>query len=351
MNTDVTNASKKRIEWIDMLRGFAIICVILGHRQYGGVAKLFGVEIYSFHIPLFFFLSGIVFSIKKNYTFKSFVVKKIKTILLPMVFFSLIQILFNYVYHGLIVGVSKYTLQHMIDKCIGIVCQLRDGKYQSTLWFLTCLFVTQLLLYWIIKTLKDKTMPILIALLVCFAIGAVYMSLGLPRLPWEIDCSFVTVFFTGLGYLFKKENILKTMFNKLWLIPILIVLNVTTMYANYIYMGKHGVDLGYSEIGMPILFILESFAAIFALVIIFSRLKRIKWLAYIGENSLVYYGLLDLMVFIPDILIYNILHFNGKDIRTWSIPISIFYVGVVCLSIVPINELINRKLRFMKGQF
>ena len=25
----------KRIEWIDMLRGLAIICVILGHRQYG----------------------------------------------------------------------------------------------------------------------------------------------------------------------------------------------------------------------------------------------------------------------------------------------------------------------------
>ncbi len=44
----------KRIEWVDIARGIGIILVILGHIGIGKVGKF----IYSFHIPLFFFLSG-----------------------------------------------------------------------------------------------------------------------------------------------------------------------------------------------------------------------------------------------------------------------------------------------------
>ena len=69
----------KRIDWIDMLRGLAIVCVILGHRQYGTsgfLAEYFVPEIYSFHIPLFFFVSGLVFSVSKYNNFGEFLVKK-----------------------------------------------------------------------------------------------------------------------------------------------------------------------------------------------------------------------------------------------------------------------------------
>lgn len=56
-----------RIEWVDILKGIAIICVFIGHTtndNYGNISGLLHMWIYSFHMPLFFFLSGYVFSIK-----------------------------------------------------------------------------------------------------------------------------------------------------------------------------------------------------------------------------------------------------------------------------------------------
>ena len=344
----------KRIDWIDMLRGLAIVCVILGHRQYGTsgiLAEYFVPEIYSFHIPLFFFVSGLVFSVSKYKNFGEFLVKKIKTILFPMVLLSLVNILFKYVYYGNIVGISKYGTKYFVNRLIGIVLQLRDGKYESCLWFLTCLFITQCILYWIIKILKDKTIPILITIICCALVGSIYMYFKLPKLPWEIDVSFVAMLFVGIGYILKKEKATLEKINKLWLAPFLIVINILTMYANYKFMGNKNIDLAYNKIGMPLWFFLESIAGIWVLFIIFSRFKNIRPLSYIGKNSLVYYGLLDLMVFIPEFIIFNIIHLNVLSTGNWSVLINIIYTIVVCITIIPIVELVNRKLPFIKGQF
>ena len=53
---------KKRIEWIDICRGLAIILVIIGHSNLEtGMAFNLKSIIYSFHMPLFFVLSGYLF--------------------------------------------------------------------------------------------------------------------------------------------------------------------------------------------------------------------------------------------------------------------------------------------------
>lgn len=55
----------RRIEYIDTLKGIAIILVVMGHvvqfiwgDRYGSNQIIF-IIIYSFHMPLFFFLSGL----------------------------------------------------------------------------------------------------------------------------------------------------------------------------------------------------------------------------------------------------------------------------------------------------
>lgn len=49
---------KKRINWVDALKGFGIILVAIGH---SGCPQLLLHWIYIFHMPLFFMLSGLMF--------------------------------------------------------------------------------------------------------------------------------------------------------------------------------------------------------------------------------------------------------------------------------------------------
>ena len=82
-----------RISYIDQLKGIAILLVVLGHViGYNNCEDSFLWRfIYSFHMPLFMFISGYVaqmtFRIERfgwNETI-SFLIKKLRTLLLPMV--------------------------------------------------------------------------------------------------------------------------------------------------------------------------------------------------------------------------------------------------------------------------
>ena len=83
---------KERILWIDELKGFAIFLVIIGHiliSRFLPQFQLFHTVIYSFHMPLFMFLSGI-FSYKAleavdNQCKKKYLGKKILQLLVPCI--------------------------------------------------------------------------------------------------------------------------------------------------------------------------------------------------------------------------------------------------------------------------
>ena len=77
---------KKRNSIIDIAKGIGIALVILGHITDNSDCKQL---IYMFHMPLFFFISGISFkySYTKDSSFKKFFRKKIKSIMIPYFIF------------------------------------------------------------------------------------------------------------------------------------------------------------------------------------------------------------------------------------------------------------------------
>ncbi|OYP59578.1 acyltransferase family protein, partial [Prevotella sp. P3-122] len=49
----------KRLQYVDFLKGFAILCVVVGHiAAFNPKCDLLIDFVYSFHMPLFFFISG-----------------------------------------------------------------------------------------------------------------------------------------------------------------------------------------------------------------------------------------------------------------------------------------------------
>ncbi len=89
--------STQRQRWLDVVKGIAIILVVMGHvgSTYGGDAashsfNVFHEFIYSFHMPLFMFVSGYLFtsSMKKNY--RAMALSKLITYGIPYVVFSIV---------------------------------------------------------------------------------------------------------------------------------------------------------------------------------------------------------------------------------------------------------------------
>ena len=74
----------KRIEYIDITKGLGMLLIIWGHCGSWGIISHAMYIINLFHIPLFFFLSGLFLHSNKN--FKEFILPKIHRLIKPYYF-------------------------------------------------------------------------------------------------------------------------------------------------------------------------------------------------------------------------------------------------------------------------
>lgn len=122
---------KGRLQYVDSLRGFCIMLVVLGHvlqHYYSNENLLFRI-IYSFHMPLFMFLSGYV-----SYRMSEYVKIGKRAVQLLVPFFSAILL-------GYVVGsLSGKDMGGLVHHIIQVVVRPDRG-----LWFLWALFFISVL--------------------------------------------------------------------------------------------------------------------------------------------------------------------------------------------------------------
>jgi len=125
----------KRIEYIDIARGIGILLVVLGHNDFGYISPFGYKLIYSYHMPLFFFLSGYFLNI--SIPFVEFIKKRFNTLLKPYLF-TIFLIYFTSVSFD---NMSFATAIRRIIKSL-----YGAGHYIDwvQLWFLPHLFVASL---------------------------------------------------------------------------------------------------------------------------------------------------------------------------------------------------------------
>jgi len=127
--------SAKRIEYIDIARGIGILLVALAHADISLFSPYLHKFIYSFHMPLFFFLSGYFFN--PDTPFWALLKKRFNSVLKPY----LVTILFIY-----IVSISFTNMRFMTALGRIVKSLYATGYYIDwvQLWFLPSLFVTSL---------------------------------------------------------------------------------------------------------------------------------------------------------------------------------------------------------------
>nr|WP_318660135.1 acyltransferase family protein [uncultured Treponema sp.] len=178
----------KRIGWIDIAKGIAIISVILGHSVGKGP---FGIFIYSFHIPLFFVLSGYTIKRIPATEIPGATLRDFKRLIIPIFICFLIDAILQVFYLGNNIDeVIKYKIRAIVFGTL--------HKGMGRLWFLVALFWTKL--FYRILLLKDCKYKI-IFLLVC----AYLCSINQIQLPQNLDIMFIMLFFMEVGYIYKNS--------------------------------------------------------------------------------------------------------------------------------------------------
>ena len=199
---------KERNKIIDIAKGLCIILVVVGHSRWCSYAFSF---IYLFHMPCFFFLSGLLFGEKYFSNLFEGIKNKLKRYYLPFVKWQLLFLLFHNVFAQLYVYDYTLELPQFLENAIKIITMTTGGEpLLGGLWFLISLTgaaIASIVLCAILNKYNRLTNRYLSASIIISLIIAASIEYIPFRVP-QIQSLFAFSFFLS-GYLFKKNKILE----------------------------------------------------------------------------------------------------------------------------------------------
>ncbi|MBI4649986.1 acyltransferase family protein [Candidatus Desantisbacteria bacterium] len=343
---------ESRIDWIDNAKALGIFLVLLGHQD---ISPLIRQWIYSFHMPLFFFLSGFLFNFEKYSKDRTFFKRKFHTLLVPYFIFAFISFFFwLFVVRNLSIHGESLKIDPL-KPFLGIFYSIGMNGYgnpiENALWFLTCLFVVEAIFWFILKFSKkfSYTLSIFIFFIIVI-IGVVYSYTSLVRLPWSMEVACVALIFYAAGFFYKDKiefglTLLKhaNLPNKLVIITILLSFNILFSIIN----GR--TDMNGSGFHNFILFLASAWMGI-AFVLSVSRFSSVNNVfSFFGKNTLIIMGLSGIALFCLRGGIYlisrNLLYFEGIPVF-----VGIFLSFFLMIILVPVIYFINKYLPFVVGK-
>lgn len=209
----------ERLKLFDILKAIGIILVIIGHTIKG---NLIGNIICSFHMPLFFLVSG--YFLKEKYPFP---IKQLyRRLLKPYMVTCILLILFacaTYFYFNKTINWDfplKWILSALYGN--GIKNEICNITLESVgpLWFLLALFWGTLIVQISLK--YNKQCPALLTIILCVIIS-LYFSTHKLLLPFSIRQGMLSAGYIYLGYIIKKYYPAIIVQSKIAWIPLFII--------------------------------------------------------------------------------------------------------------------------------
>lgn len=216
MNNTKTIGNNNRLEWLDVLKCIGMYIVVIGHASNAVGVDTYRYYIYSFHMPLFFIISGMTFYLQFNrreWTFENMLKNKARTLIWPYFALNLLALPIWY----LNFRVLSYRDQPISSLIIAIFYS-NQHEYSSATnatWFILTLFLALMVLFVVLKWAKNNEYIIVLS-------GAIFCLLGFAsslqkpkiHLPWHIDTVPMAVALLVLGYVFISKRDAVTEFFK-----------------------------------------------------------------------------------------------------------------------------------------
>ena len=306
---------QNRIEFIDLAKGVCILLVVIVHC--GLPLTIPGCL--NLRMPLYFILSGIFF---KTYNgLCDFILKKTNKLLVPFLFFYLIAYIAYYIVNMVAPGLIKSDASDIFD-----VFTQRQ-YFNGPIWFLICLFWSNIYFYLIQKFVKSDILKAICILMIC-TIGAIMGQKGV-FLPCMIDVAMTALPFFYIGYLLKQTKLLSpNRFDRYNLLFVLTLWATSFLMESYLNIGN--ISFHYNRYhGYLILDMISAISSVLAVLFLCKSIKKIPFVSYCGRYSIILLCTHHLY-YRPLLILFN------RIIPSISVYASAFFTIVLCYISIPL---------------
>lgn len=263
---------------IDILKGIGIILVVAGH-----CGSPFRNYIYTFHMPLFLFISGYLRYRAKTKDWSTFIKGKIKTILIPYILYWILSMI---IFNNIVTIIKTGNLATIgINQIKGL---LMGGKWLSyysnnvALWYLLFFFICIIVFEFLIRKFKYNTLAFIAG--ICTAITlTVQQKYAMPIFQLTVLPPALLFLFAGylFSYLINNHNsILETMNKK--------SVGITLIMFGLIIANRNNGDI--SNIKSNLYFI-SAIPSIIGYFILSTTLSKFNIIEKLGKDSLYILGI------------------------------------------------------------
>ncbi|WP_413459963.1 acyltransferase family protein [Herbaspirillum huttiense] len=273
---DPARSAERREIWIDYLKAIGIILVVYGHVARGVYNAAIPLDqqryqlidsiIYSFHMPLFFFASGLtVANSLAKYGTAGFIMEKLRTLAYPYFVWSLIQ------------GLIGLLLSRLTNRQLELASLLQIPWHpQDQFWFLYALLLIMMVLALLVNWLGLQRRYWLLALFTAGFIFHVYF-------PFTMVDGFVLSYgvYTVLGLCFADFRG-RLMRHAHTLAPLLVCVAIIAQYVFHISLQLRTDPDHKFTLPLAVVCIL----ALVALSMRMELLSRWNWMREIGRLSM-----------------------------------------------------------------
>lgn len=349
---------RERIHYLDLAKGIGMILVVLGH--IGGIGLPLRYFIVSFHMPMFFIISGILFQVTKEETkdIKNIVYKKWKHIMIPYFAFSFFYFVIEILYHLVKGGSDWPTIWHnlYLSVCLHGV---------SVLWFLPAIFFGEILFLFVRKHVSHIwtiMITVVLTIFMCFAnlgekaLFASYGGTGVYSYLHSFVVMFIRCFiamtFICIGYYiyFVMERLAKK--SILCFITGILFMGLTIVISQI----NGGVDMNYLVFSNVGLFFIAATLGSVGVILLCKSVE--KFHHFVPNKVMEYYGKNSLIIMATHINFYILyaatmvsIRFNDRFVTRAKSYVFCFMVVVLVFAMeVVVIEVINRCFPFILGK-
>lgn len=222
---------RKRVDWIDIARGIAIICVIVGHSLGTYWPNFLAEFIFVFHMPIFFVLSGYLYRPKNSFTLTksnifNLLIPYITTVLIEVIVIIICRVLPNGILYSRIGSIKQLLVSGSYG--IGIGTNFFGISIMSigAIWFLLAMFFGSLI-FNIVMKLNIKKYDLLVKAILSSVLTIIGIIMATKLvLPFSINSALGAQIFFFSGYLIKEKDLIKKV-----KIPVIILLTGIWIFA------------------------------------------------------------------------------------------------------------------------